>query len=134
MKYNGIIENKLRIIEDKLEDIRNWDIRSYEQFKGSSLLISAVERALQVAVEVMIDVSERILALEKVTPRDSAAENIEQLQKLKILRPLPEYANMVKFRNLIVHRYEKINPEIIYSILKNKLPLFESFIEDIRKS
>jgi uncharacterized protein YutE (UPF0331/DUF86 family) len=134
MKYNGIIENKLRIIEEKLEDIRNWDIRSFEQFKGSSLLISAVERALQVAIEVMIDVSERIMALEKVTPRDSAAENMEQLQKMKILRPFPEYSNMVKFRNLIVHRYEKIDPVIVYSIIRNKLPLFESFVEDIRNS
>jgi uncharacterized protein YutE (UPF0331/DUF86 family) len=134
MRYNGVIESKLRIIEEKLEDIRSWDIRSYQQFIQSSLLMSGVERALQVAIEVMIDVSERILALEKITPRDSAAENIEQLQKMKIISNLPEYASMVKFRNLIVHRYEKIDPEIIWSILKNKLPLFVSFIEDIRKS
>ncbi len=134
MKYNGIIENKLRIIEEKLEDIRSWNIRSYEQFLQSSLLINAAERALQVAVEVMIDVSERILALEKVTPKDSASENIEQLQNMKIIRTLPEYINMVKFRNLIVLRYEKIDPQIVYSIIQNKLPLFESFIEDIRKS
>jgi uncharacterized protein YutE (UPF0331/DUF86 family) len=134
MKYNGIIENKLRIIEEKLEDIHEWNIVSYDQFSRSALLMSAVERALQVAIEVMIDVSERILALEKVTPRDSAAENMEQLQKMNILRFLPEYSNMVKFRNLIVHRYEKIDPEIVYSIMKNKLHLFESFIEDIRSS
>jgi uncharacterized protein YutE (UPF0331/DUF86 family) len=89
---------------------------------------------LQVAVEVMIDVSERILALEKITPKDSASENIEKLQKMKIISTLPEYVNMLKFRNLIVHRYEKIDPEIGYSIIQNKLPLFESFIEDIRNS
>jgi uncharacterized protein YutE (UPF0331/DUF86 family) len=134
MKYNGIIESKLRIIEEKLEDIRSWDIRSYQQFSSSSLLMNGVERALQVAIEVMIDISERILALEKVTPRDSAADNIGQLQKMNIISSLPEYANMVKFRNLIVHRYEKIDPEIVYSILQSKLSLFESFIEDIRSS
>lgn len=134
MKYNGIIENKLRTIEEKLEDIRSWEIRSYNQFCGSSLLMNASERALQVAIEVMIDVSERILALEKVSPRDSAAENLVLLQKMNILRCLPEYISMIKFRNLIVHRYEKVDPEIVYSILQNKLPLFESFIEDIRNS
>ena len=134
MRYNGIIENKLRIIEEKLNDIRSWDVRSYDQFIRNSMLISAVERALQVAIEVMIDISERILALEEVTPLDSAAGNIEKLQEMKIIRPLPEYANMVKFRNYIVHRYEKINPEIVYSIVQYKLPLFESFIEDIRKT
>jgi len=127
MKYNGIIE-------EKLGDILNWDINSFEQFSRSSLLQSAAERALQVAIEVMIDVSERILALEKVPPQNSVAQNISQLQKMKIISNNPEYAEMVKFRNLIVHRYEKIDPEIVYSIVKNKLPFFESFIADIRNS
>ncbi len=55
-------------------------------------------------------------------------------QNLKIIRPIPEYNEMVKFRNFIVHRYEKIDIEIVYAILKNKLMFFESFIEDIRNS
>ena len=73
MKYNGVIENKLRLIEQKL-------------------------------------------------------------QELKIIQPLPDYLEMVKFRNFIVHRYERIDLEIVYAILKNKLPLFESFISDIRNT
>ena len=30
MKFNGIIENKLRVIEEKLAEIRNWDIGTFE--------------------------------------------------------------------------------------------------------
>ena len=134
MKYNGTIEAKLRVIEQKLEDIRSWEIDSFEDFQRSTLLQNASERALQVAIEVMIDISERILALEHVAPQDSAADNIHALQNRKIIRPMPEYLEMVRFRNFIVHRYEKIDLEIIYSIVKNKLPLFESFIQDIRNS
>jgi uncharacterized protein YutE (UPF0331/DUF86 family) len=50
------------------------------------------------------------------------------------LRIRPEYAEMVRFRNFIVHRYEKIDLEIIYGILKNKIFLFRFFIEEIRNS
>jgi len=39
-----------------------------------------------------------------------------------------------KFRNFIVHRYERIDLEIIYSILRNKLHLFRHFIAEIRES
>ena len=134
MKYNGIIEEKLRVIERKLEEIRSWRINSFNEFTQSTLLQNAVERALQVAIEVMIDISERILALEKIKPLNTAAENISELQKLNIIKPIPEYNDMVKFRNFIVHRYEKIDIEIVYSILQNKLVLFESFIDDIRNS
>ncbi len=134
MKYNGIIESKLRVIEEKLAEIQSWGITSFDEFQKSSLLQNACERALQVAIEVMIDISERILALEKVPPQNTAAENIIQLQKLKIVQSLPEYEDMVKFRNFIVHRYEKIDLEIVYSILMTRLSLFESFIGDIRNS
>jgi len=134
MKYNGVIENKLRLIEQKLQEIRSWKINSFDQLRESTLLQNATERALQVSIELMIDVSERILAIEKISPQNTAADNLRQLQELKIISPLPEYLEMVKFRNFIVHRYEKIDLEIVYGILKNKLSLFESFIEDIRNT
>lgn len=132
MRYNGVIENKLRLIEQKLQEIRSWKIESYEQLQNSTLLQNATERALQVAIEVMIDVSERILALNKIPPQNSAAANIRQLQELKIIQFKPDYLDMVKFRNFIVHRYERIDLEIVYAIVKNKLPLFESFVSEIR--
>lgn len=127
-----MIENKLRLIEQKLQEIRSWKIESYEQLQNSTLLQNATERALQVAIEVMIDVSERILALNKIPPQNSAAANIRQLQELKIIQFKPDYLDMVKFRNFIVHRYERIDLEIVYAIVKNKLPLFESFVSEIR--
>jgi len=133
MKYNGIIELKLRIIEQKLAEIKSWKIESFSQLRESSLLQNAVERALQVCTEVMIDISERILALNEIPPLPSSSENIAKLQEMNIISARPEYGDMVKFRNFIVHRYEKIDLEIIYGILKNKLFLFNAFIEEIRR-
>lgn len=134
MKYNGIIEKKLRVIEEKLNDIKEWNIDSFDKLSKSSLLQNAVERALQVAVESMIDISERILALENIAPQSTSAANIEKLQDMNILTAVPEYQDMVRFRNFIVHRYEKIDLEIVYGILTTKLNLFEQFIKDIRNS
>lgn len=134
MKYNGIIEAKLRILEEKLAEITSWDIQSFEALQKSSLLQNALERALQVSIEVMIDISERILALNHISPLKSAAENMKQLQDLGIISVRPEYEEMVRFRNFIVQRYERIDLEIIYNILKNKISLFRQFIIEIRES
>lgn len=132
MKYNGIIDQKLKRIEEKVSAIRSWEIDSFEKLQNSSLLQNATERALQVAIEVMIDVSERILALHNIAPQQSAADSIRKLQEIDVLSPNTEYIEMIKFRNFIVHRYEKIDIEIIYSIIRKKLNLFEDFIEEIR--
>lgn len=94
----------------------------------------ATERALQISIEVMIDVSERILALNEIEPANTSAENMKKLEQIGIIKSFNDYANMVRFRNFIVHRYEKIEIEIIYSILKNNLHLFNQFVNEIRSS
>ena len=44
------------------------------------------------------------------------------------------YAEMVRFRNFIVHRYEQIEPDIVYGLARHKLDRFRDFIDEIRKA
>jgi len=132
MKLNGIIERKLRVIEENIDAIKSWKIENFQQFNESSLLQKATERALQISIEVMIDISERILALNKLTPANTSVENIQKLEDLGVIHSANNYADMIRFRNFIVHRYEKVDTEIVYSIIKNKLNLFDKFVEEIR--
>ena len=134
MKYNGIIERKLRVIEENIADIKLWDIQSFQQLKTSSLLQKGTERALQVSIEVMIDISERILSINKINPANTSAENIFKLEELEVIKSADDYSDMVRFRNFIVHRYEKIDLEILYSIIKNRLHLFTQFVNEIRSA
>jgi len=134
MKYNGIIETKLRTIEDKLAEIESWKIVSFHQLQTNSMLRNATERALQVAIEGFIDICEHILALEGISAQDTSANVIRKVIEKGIITNNPEYADMIRFRNFIVHRYEKIDLEIIYAIVSKKLPVFRSFIHEIRKS
>jgi uncharacterized protein YutE (UPF0331/DUF86 family) len=134
MKYNGVIERKLRIIEENISDIQSWNTTSFIQFKESSMLQKATERALQISIEVMIDISERILALNNFRPENTAAENMKKLEELGIIKSSELYSDMIRFRNFIVHRYEKIDLEILYSIVKNQLYLFQQFSDEIRSA
>ncbi len=134
MTINGIIERKLRLLEQKLSEINDWQITSYADFSQSSLKINAVERALTVCVEIMIDISERILALKKIPPKDTSVENFKELERLKIIRSFETYADMIRFRNFIVHRYETIDTQILFAIVTKKLKNFRSFADEIRNT
>ncbi len=134
MKYNGIIEAKIRIIEEKLIDIESWQITSYYQLQQNSMLRNATERALQVAIEAIIDICEHILALEGIPALESSAGVIKKIIEMGIITDNKDYIDMIRFRNFIVHRYEKIDLEIIYTIVSKKLPVFKNFIHDIRNS
>ena len=89
------------------------------------------ERALQVAVEIVIDISERIIALENCGHVESASECIKKLVVLKILKLEQPFEKMVKLRNIIVHQYEHINPEILFDLTKNCIDNFKKFINAI---
>jgi uncharacterized protein YutE (UPF0331/DUF86 family) len=134
MTINGIIEKKLRLLEQKLSEINDWQITSYAEFSQSSLKINAVERALTVCVEIMIDISERILAIKKIPPKDTSVENFKELERLKIIQSFETYADMIRFRNFIVHRYETIDTQILFAIVTKKLKNFRSFADEIRNT
>ena len=43
------------------------------------------------------------------------------------------YIDMVRFRNLIVHEYEAINPEILYELATGRLSDFRKFRDELDK-
>ena len=132
MEYNGILEKKIRLLEGRLEEIEDWNIKDYSEFKNSSLHINAVERALTVCVQIMIDVSERILAINKKPPKNTALENLEQIEQLGVIKSAKDYSPMIKFRNLVVHRYEDIDPDILFNIITNNLDDYRQYIHEVR--
>ncbi|MFH1154417.1 MAG: DUF86 domain-containing protein [Pseudomonadota bacterium] len=134
MQINGVIENKLRLLEEKLEEVRDWSIVDYEEFKNSSLKINAVERALTVCVEIMIDVSERILSIKKIPPKNSSVDNFRELETLGVIRSYETYADMVRFRNFVVHRYERIDTHILFNIITQKMDRFSGFADEVRNA
>jgi len=98
------------------------------------MLYNALERALQVSIEIMIDVSERILALEKIPPQNFASDSIKKLAEINIIKDASKYMDMGRFRNFIVHRYEYIDLDILFNIAKNKLNYFNDFVNEIKET
>lgn len=74
MDFNGIIERKLVYLREQVSLLRSWKLGSLAQFSNDTLRCRAVERQLQVCVEVMIDICERVLAVRRQPPVEAAAE------------------------------------------------------------
>jgi len=77
---NGVILSKLAIIEDYLKRMQEYLPVSLEQFKADWGLQKIVERSLQVMIEIMIDIAERIVAQKGITPQKTAADTLRQLK------------------------------------------------------
>ena len=133
MVQNGVLISKLAIIEEYLKKLQGYFPISLEQFSSDWGLQKIVERSLQVMIEVMIDIAERIVAQKGILPQKTAADTLKKLRGLSIIQNDEAYIKMVRFRNLVVHQYDSIDMGILYSIVQNNLEDFRMFIDEIKK-
>lgn len=91
----------------------------------------AVERDLQVIVEIVIDICQRLISLAGQTPAASGAEAVQRCVQLGALSRNDSYRKMVQFRNFIVHRYEKIDADILAEMVNDRLGDFEGFRDEV---
>ncbi|MBM4144526.1 MAG: DUF86 domain-containing protein [Lentisphaerae bacterium] len=128
---NGVIVSKLQSLEETLGELRSLGEITTEQLTREWRTRRAVERDLQVLVEVVIDVCQRILALLNQTPAATSADAVNRCIEAGILSESESYRKMVQFRNFVVHRYERIDVGILVDIVNNRLADFERFRDEV---
>jgi len=135
MKYNGIIQRKLALLDRYLLQLQgSLNDVDLAGFRDNWAMQRMTERVLQVMVELVVDIAERIIAIEKAGPVATSAEAIEKLVAIGVIKSAQPYAEMVRFRNFIVHQYEEIDPAIIFDIAKNRLEDFRLFRDEIDRA
>ena len=120
-KKLALLVQKVSLLEDRMKEV------TFEQYAEDWVIRAMAERMIQVCVEIIIDIAERIISLENLGPVEGAAQSMEKLVGLGILPNAEPYTAMVRLRNLIVHEYDGIRPEILYPLLKNNLGDFLHF-------
>lgn len=128
MKINGVIQRKLAVLADYLAHLnQEMAAVSFEQFQKDWAKQRMVERSLQVMVEIVVDIAERLLAVQNAGPAENASDALAKIQTLGFIQDASRYAPMIRFRNFITHRYEHILPDILYSIVTKHIAIFDEF-------
>ena len=127
---NGVVTGKLANLRLLLDELRTLHPLSPERLQ-EWLVVRAVERDLQVAVEIVVDVCQRLLSLAGHPPAASSRGAIEGCVSLGVLDSAYPYRQMVGFRNLVVHRYEFVAPEVLLELVNHHLDDFEQFIAEV---
>jgi Uncharacterized conserved protein len=129
---NGIVTRKLTEMEETLRRLREHLPTDYEEFSKDWARQKVVERALQIMIEAMIDIGERLIALEGGSPAETSVAVMERLQALGVLQSASRYGPMVRFRNFLVHQYEQVDLSILYEIITKKLGDVEAFAAEVK--
>jgi uncharacterized protein YutE (UPF0331/DUF86 family) len=128
---NSVIIKKLEMFDRYLELLKARVPEEYDQFIKDIDKMLVVERLLQILIEIIIDISDRIVSLEGWGPSETSSRCLEILYKKGVLKSFEPYQSMVKFRNFIVHQYDEVNPKIVFNIARNYLKDLSDFKDEI---
>lgn len=131
MSVNGVIIGKLQHLDEILAKLRSLGPLNRTQLDTDWRTKMAVERAIQVLVEIIIDVSQRVIAEDGQTPAGSGREAIERCVQMGVLSSIEPYQRMIQFRNFVVHLYDRVETIFLVDIVNKRLADFESFRDEV---
>jgi len=128
---NGVILQKLQTLDEILMELRSLGNVTAKQLDEDWRTRRAIERDLQVMVEIVIDICQRIISLNNQTPAVTSTDAIKRCIQLGVLSNQEAYLKMVQFRNFIVHRYERIDTIILANMVNRYLTDFDLFKTEV---
>lgn len=131
MKYNGVILKKFSVMDDEIARLRGLGKLTTAILDGDHFLKHGIERSLQICVEIVVDVAQRILSLEGRQPTPTSLDALNGLEAMGILVSAERYRDMIQFRNFVVHRYENVDSAVLLSIIDNHLEDLVAFRNEV---
>ena len=131
-----IIENKLSSVEKYLKILAGYQKYSQSEIESSVDLKGAVERYLYLAIQSTIELAESLIAYKKLRKPSTMSEAFHILHEEEVISAdmAEALVKMTGFRNVVSHDYEKLNYDIVYAVLKEKLRDIEQFLAVVRES
>ena len=133
MIEKDVIDSKLRFLREYLVDPKEYESISLADYRTSKKDQRFVERTLHLACECCLDISAHIVS--RMGFRE-AGDNKDLFLILFENHVISEsictvMVKMAKFRNIVVHDYARIDPEIVIGILSKNLRDLKSFAKEI---
>ena len=124
-----LIFRKLSMLEQYLLEIAEYSGIRTRDYSENWKTQRIIERTLQMMIEICLDIASHIISDKKFRVPDSYADMFIILHENNLVeKPLLDaLIKMAKFRNVIVHHYDKVDPAIVVGILHNNLDDFSRY-------
>ena len=132
---NSVLNRLFTEMDESLRKLRSLSKLSEDEFLGHYEKIDTSKYNFIVAIEAIIDICNRIISKRKLGFPQDYSDVIKLMSQEGVLEQdlVGRLIEMVKFRNMLVHLYWKIENDRLYQYLKENLGDFEAFKEAIRR-
>lgn len=130
-----VLYNKISIIERclmRVREVYNGNPENLKDFTKQDSMVLNIQRA----VEATIDMAMYIISVKKLGLPQNSRDAFEILYRNEIINEetLANIKNMIGFRNIAVHNYQKLSLVILQKVIENNLEDFSIFINCVNKN
>ena len=128
-----LILRKLSELDQYYKQIKEYEKTTLTQYSRDWKIQRIIERTLQMMIETCVDISSHIISGQEFRVPKSYSDTFKILFEEKIVNEQLYNAleKMAKFRNIVVHHYDKVDAEIVIGILRKDLKDFEHYKDAI---
>jgi uncharacterized protein YutE (UPF0331/DUF86 family) len=129
MVDKALILRKLAELEEYLKQVKEYAKVTVDQYSKDWKAQRIVERTLQMMIEICADIAGHIISDKGYRVPTTYADTFRVLYENDILNKelFETMEKMAKFRNIIVHHYDKVDTEIVIGILRKDLKDFSAY-------
>ena len=129
-----LIERRITEIKSSLLELAQIIKEGKEEFLSNSLLRNAAKYLLITAIEGAFSVCNHISVRKGRVPKSYADCFLTLAEFGVVEKDLAErLAKMAKFRNVLVHRYWRIDDELVFEIMREDVKDLEEFVRSVRE-
>ncbi len=131
---NNVLNRLFTEMDESLFKLRSLAELSRDEFLAHYEKIDTAKYNFIVAIEAVIDICNRIISTHRLGLPQEYSDVIKLMGQHGVVEGdiVGRLVEMVKFRNMLVHIYWKIENERLYQYLKENLGDFEAFKAAIR--
>ena len=128
-----LILRKLAELDEYNRQVKEYEQITVAQYLDDWKIPRIIERTLQMMIETCLDIASHIIADKELRVPTSYSDTFKVLHEEKIVSSELFIAldKMAKFRNIVVHHYDKVDAEIVVGILKKDLKDFMDYKDAI---
>lgn len=125
----------MKLLAEYISDLEEVQAVAWDEFLANKVLRRYVERTLQLAVESCLDIGSHIISSERLREPEDNKDVFKVLVEAGFLPAdiLETLQRMAGFRNVLIHEYTRIDPEVVFGVLKRRLGDLRRFAVEIRR-
>lgn len=130
-----IIKQKLKEIDESIELIKDNIPRGMEEFKALGLVKDGIYKKLEFSIQNLIDIFSLIYSSLNLGVPSTLDDIFDGLRDKKVFSSeiISLVQEMKGLRNILIHKYGKINDSIIFELVSERLDDFEKIVDVIEK-